>query len=202
LLLGARLAEDAAKAGCRSLGTGEMGIGNTTPSTALFCAFLNLEPEDVAGAGAGLDAVGVSRKAAVVRTALEANSKAVHSGNAFCLLAALGGDEIACLAGLILGAARQKLLVMVDGFISTAAWLAAVKMAPAAAGYCAFGHASAEKAHKELLEHMGTRPLLDLGLRLGEGTGAALSLYLAHVSAQIFNKMATFNSANISKQQS
>ncbi len=199
LLLGARLAEEAAAAGCRSVGTGEMGIGNTTPSTALYCAYLGLEPEAMTGPGAGLDKGGVAHKTAVIKTALAVNSGAVASGDAFSILAALGGYEIACLAGLILGAARQRLLVMVDGFISTAACLAAVRIEPKAAGYCLFAHASAEKAHKELLQRMGMRPLLDLGLRLGEGTGAALALYLSHSAAQIFNKMATFSGAGVSR---
>ncbi len=199
LLLGARLAEEAAAAGCRSVGTGELGIGNTTASTALYCAYLGLEPEAMTGPGAGLDKGGVAHKAAVIKAALTANKDAAASGDAFSILAALGGFEIACLAGLILGGARQRQIVMVDGFISTAAYLAAVGIEPKAADYCLFSHASAEKAHKELLQRMGMRPLLDLGLRLGEGTGAALALYLVHSAAQVFNKMATFSGAGVSR---
>lgn len=199
LLLGVRLADEAARDGCRSVGTGEMGIGNTTPSSALFSAFLGVKPEDVAGAGTGLDKSGVANKAAVIARAMEANKQALDSGNPLSILAGLGGYEIAALAGLVLGGAKNKMAVMIDGFISTAAYLAAVRIAPAAAGYCFFAHASAEKAHKELLYQMDMKPLLDLRLRLGEGTGAAMALFLLHCAAQIFNKMDTFEGANISR---
>lgn len=197
--LGVRLAEQAAREGCRSVATGEMGIGNTTPSTALFCAYLGLKPGDLTGPGTGLDQQGIEKKAAVINTALKVNKAAIDSADGFTILAALGGFEIAALAGLILGGAKNGLAVMVDGFISTAAYLAAVRIAPAVEGYCIFSHGSAERAHKELLGHMGKKPLLDLGLRLGEGTGAALALFLLHCGAQIFNTMATFEGANVSR---
>jgi len=199
LLLGAGLAEKAAARGCRTLGTGDMGIANTTPSTALFCAWLGLPPEAVTGPGTGLDADGVSRKAKVVATCLEVNKGAVDSGDPLAVLSALGGYEIACLAGLILGAAANKMAVLVDGFISTAACLAAVRLAPASADYCFFSHASAEPGHQAVMKALDAKPLLDLGLRLGEGTGGALALMILRAGAAVFNDMATFSQAGVSQ---
>ncbi|MFZ5426849.1 MAG: nicotinate-nucleotide--dimethylbenzimidazole phosphoribosyltransferase [Thermodesulfobacteriota bacterium] len=199
LLLGIRLAEDAAARGCRTVGTGDMGIANTTPSTALYCAFLGLAPEAVTGPGTGLDKDGVSRKARVVARCLEVNSDAVKSGDPLRILAALGGYEIACLAGLILGAAANRMAVLVDGFISTAACVAALRFAPAAADYCIFSHASAEPGHQAIMLALDAKPVLDLGLRLGEGTGAALALTLLRASAAVMNEMATFSQAGVSQ---
>jgi len=201
LLLGVSLADRAAAEGVRVLGTGDMGIGNTTPSTALYCAYLGLDPAGMAGPGTGLDGAGVRRKVEVVRRGLAANAVAVASGDALAILAALGGHEIACLAGLILGGARNRQLVCVDGFISTAACVAAWKLAPAVADYVALAHASAEPGHRLALEKLGKRPLLDLGLRLGEGTGAALAMFLLRSAAAIYNDMASFASAGVSSAE-
>ncbi len=197
LLLGADLAAQAAADGCRCVGTGDMGIANTTPSTALYCAYLGLDPEAVTGPGTGLDAHGVARKAQVIRAALAANRQAIATGDPVDILAAVGGLEIAALAGLILGAARHRLVAVIDGFISTAAYTAAWKIAPAVAGYCVFSHASAEQGHAAILRKLDIRPLLDLGLRLGEGTGGALSIFLLRSAADIFEKMATFGDAGV-----
>jgi len=199
LTLGIGLAQDAAARGCRVVGTGDMGIANTTPSTALYCAWLGLAPEAVTGPGAGLDANGVSRKARVVGKSLEANREAVASKDPLAILAALGGFEIACLAGVILGAAANRMAVLVDGFISTAACLAATRIAPACADYCFFSHASAEPGYQAIMRALNAKPLLDLGLRLGEGTGAALALMILRASAAIFNEMATFSQAGVSQ---
>ena len=199
LTLGANLARKAADDGFRTLGTGDMGIANTTPSTALYCALLGLNPSDVTGPGTGLDAQGVSRKARVVERCLAVNRAAVDSGDPLAVLAALGGYEIACIAGLILGGASRRLSVLVDGFISTAACLAASRLAPPALDYCFFSHASAEPGHKAVTAAMGAAPLLDLGLRLGEGTGAALALHVLRASAAICNEMATFGEAGVSE---
>ena len=198
LLLGVDLADRAQAAGVRVLGTGDMGIGNTTPSTALYCAYLGLDPAPMTGPGAGLDAAGVCRKVAVIKRGLAANAAAIASGDPLAILAALGGYEIACLAGLILGAAKNRQMVCVDGFISTAACVAAWKLAPASADYTIFAHASAEPGHKLAVEKMGKVPLLHLGLRLGEGTGAALAMFLLRSAAAMFNEMASFASAGIS----
>lgn len=198
LLLGADLADEAAAQGFRSLGAGDMGIANTTPSTALFCAFLGLDPRDVAGPGTGLAPAAVLRKVEVVRRGLAANAEAVASGDPLRILAALGGLEIAALAGLVLGAAKNRLAVAVDGFISTAAYLAAVQLAPAAADYAFLSHASAEPGYARIMAALAGRPLLHLDLRLGEGTGAALALTVMRSACAIYNEMASFASAGVS----
>ncbi|MBF0480581.1 MAG: nicotinate-nucleotide--dimethylbenzimidazole phosphoribosyltransferase [Desulfovibrionaceae bacterium] len=198
LLLGVSLAGQARAEGYRSLGTGDMGIANTTPSTALYCAYLGLSPLEIAGPGTGLAPEAVKAKAAVIERALAANREAVAGGDALNALAALGGYEIACLAGLTLGAAANKMAVAVDGFISTAAYVAAWKMCPAVADYAVFAHASAEPGHAKVLAALGIKPLFDLEMRLGEGTGAALALFTLKCAAAVFNEMATFSSAGVS----
>lgn len=199
LMLGARLADEASARGVRIVGTGDMGIANTTPSTALYCALLGLDPSAITGPGTGLDANGVSHKVRIVARSIAANREAVLSGDALRVLAALGGFEIACIAGLVLGGAANKMAVLVDGFISTAAATAAFKLAPEARQYCFFSHASAEPGHQAVMAALGEKPLLDLGLRLGEGTGAALALMLLDSAAAIFNEMATFSQAGVSR---
>jgi nicotinate-nucleotide--dimethylbenzimidazole phosphoribosyltransferase len=198
LLLGVSLAGQAAAEGVVALGTGDLGIANTTPSTALFCAYLGLDPEPITGPGTGLDTAGVQRKAAVVRRALQLHCEVVSSGDPVAILAALGGLEIACLAGLVLGAAVNKMPIAVDGFISTAAFTAARVIAPAVADYAFLSHASAEPGYQAIMSAIGQNPLLDLGLRLGEGTGAAMALFLLRAGANIYNDMATFASAGVS----
>lgn len=196
-LTGADMAGRAAASGCRCVGSGEMGIGNTTPATALFCAYLGLEPRDVTGPGAGLNAQGVARKAAVIETALRANKATVESGDPFAILTALGGFEIAAMAGFMVAAAAHGMVVLVDGFICTAAYTAAWKMAPALEDYAVFCHASAERGYAAVTEKLGQRPLLHLDMRLGEGTGAAVALPALRAAAAIFNNMATFDSAGV-----
>ena len=198
LLLGVDLAAAAAGESFRVLGVGDMGIGNTTASTALFCAYLGLEPHKVTGPGAGLPPEGVSRKARVVARALERHQDVVASGDPVAVLAALGGLEIATLAGVLLGAAAHSLLVLVDGFIATAAFAAAWKIRPAVKEYCLFSHASAEPGHAAVLHALPTRPLLHLGMRLGEGTGAALAYVMLKAAVAIYTEMATFQGAGIS----
>ncbi len=198
LHMGMDLADEAAAQGVRTLGTGDMGIGNTTPSTALYCAFLGQDPAGMAGPGTGLAPEAVRRKAAVVKKALEANAAAVASGDPLRILAGLGGFEIAALAGLILGGASNGQMVCVDGFISTAAYLAADRLCGHVRGYCVLSHASAEPGHRKAARALGMEPLLDLGLRLGEGTGAAMSVFLLRCAAGIFNDMATFSQAGVS----
>jgi nicotinate-nucleotide--dimethylbenzimidazole phosphoribosyltransferase len=197
LRLGVTLAERARSDGVRVLGTGEMGIGNTTASSALFCAYFGFGAEEMTGMGAGAPAGGLAHKARVIARALEANAGAVASADPFAILAALGGLEIAALAGLILGGAARRMAVMIDGFIATAAYTAAWKMAPAVRGYCFFSHGSAERGHTQVLRRLEERPLFDLDLRLGEGTGAALGLFLLEAAAQTYNNMATLHTAGI-----
>ncbi|MDQ7032789.1 MAG: nicotinate-nucleotide--dimethylbenzimidazole phosphoribosyltransferase [Desulfonauticus sp.] len=200
LNLGMTLAEQAQKEGFFALGTGEMGIANTTPSTALFCAFLNLDPKDITGMGAGLDAQGIQKKATTISKALTTHQNSLKTGQPLAILADLGGLEIACLTGLILGAARCQLPVVIDGFISSAAFLTAYKFCPQVKDYAFFAHCSAEQAHKLILDKLKVRPLLHLDMRLGEGTGAALALFLLKAAANIFNQMATFEQAGVSNK--
>jgi nicotinate-nucleotide--dimethylbenzimidazole phosphoribosyltransferase len=198
VLLGMDLAAQAKAEGFAALGTGDMGIANTTPSTALYCAYLGLSAQDIAGPGTGLAPEGVKNKVRVIEKALAANRAAVASGDALAVLAALGGYEIACLAGLVLGAAASGLAVAVDGFISTAAYAAAFKLCPAVADYAIFSHASAEPGHVKVLAALGARPVFDLDMRLGEGTGAALALFTLRCAAAVMGEMATFSSAGVS----
>ena len=198
---GIRLADDAAAEGLRAVGTGEMGIGNTTPSTALYCAYLGARPEEMTGPGTGLGAEAIRRKREIIRKGLEINTEAIQSGDPVRILAALGGYEIATLAGLILGAAKNHLAVAVDGFISTAAAVAAWKICPHVLDYMFFGHTSAEPGHIKAVGAMRARPILDLGLRLGEGTGAVMALFTLRSAANIYNEMATFSQAGVDSGQ-
>jgi len=201
LLLGVSLADRAHEDGVRVLGTGDMGISNTTPSTALYAAFLGLDPAGLTGPGAGLAPEVIPAKTAVIRRGLEANSQAIQSGDPVDILAALGGYEIAALAGLILGGAKNHQLVCVDGFISTAAYLSAWKIHSAVKDYCLLSHASAEPGYSAVIEALDVDPYLHLGFRLGEGTGAACAMFLVRAAANIFNQMATFASAGVSESQ-
>lgn len=197
LELGVSLAENARRDGIHVLGTGEMGIGNTTASSALFCAYFGFSPGDMTGMGAGVPQGGLPHKARVIEQALAVNADAVTSGDPVAILAAVGGLEIAALAGLILGGAARKMAVVIDGFISTAAYAAAWKIRPSVHDYCFFSHGSAEAGHAAALRRLGEPPLLDLGLRLGEGTGAALGFMLLDAAARAYNEMATFGDAGI-----
>jgi nicotinate-nucleotide--dimethylbenzimidazole phosphoribosyltransferase len=197
LQLGITLAENARNDGIRVLGTGEMGIGNTTASSALFCAYFGFKAEEVTGMGAGVPAAGLAHKAKIITRALEANAEIIRSGDPFAILAALGGLEIAALAGVILGGAARRMAVMIDGFIATAAYAAAWKIVPDVRGYCFFSHGSAERGHALVLRRLQERPLLNLDLRLGEGTGAALGLFLLEAAAHAYNTMSTLQHAGI-----
>ena len=201
LILGIELAESAAAEGIVCLGTGEMGIANTTAATALYCAYLGFEPEVVVGPGAGLEPEKLKRKAGVIAAGLTLHQDAVAGKDPVAVLAALGGLEIAVLCGLVLGAAHARLPIVIDGFISTSAAVAALAMAPQARDFCIFSHGSAEPGHKLVLEALGVSPFLDLGMRLGEGTGAALGIFLLRCAANMFNDMATFSQAGVSGRE-
>lgn len=197
LVLGIDMAQEAYDKGFRVVGTGEMGIGNTTPSTALFCALFDLDPADVTGPGAGVPPAGIAGKAAVIKKSLAVNAGAIAGKDPVAILAAVGGLEIAAMTGLILGGASLGMAVMTDGFISSASYAVARGMAPAVGGYCFFAHASAEPGHVKVLELLGERALVDLDFRLGEGTGAAIGIAVLRSAAAMFNDMATFNSAGV-----
>jgi nicotinate-nucleotide--dimethylbenzimidazole phosphoribosyltransferase len=176
------------------IGLGDMGIGNTTSSSALTAAFTGLAAEEVTGRGTGIDDAGWARKTAAIKRALEVN----RGREPLEILAGLGGFEIAGLAGVVLGAAARRAVVVVDGFITAAAALAAVRLAPAAAGYLIASHRSVEVGHRALLAALGTVPLLDLDLRLGEGSGAALAMPIVESALRILHEMATFATAGVS----
>jgi nicotinate-nucleotide--dimethylbenzimidazole phosphoribosyltransferase len=169
---------------------GEMGVANTTSASALTASLTGADPADVCGSGTGLDADGVARKIDVVRRAL-----AVNAGRD--PLAALGGFELAFLAGLATACAERRVVVLLDGFITGAAALAAVRRRPAVRDALVASHRSPEPGHAVVLGALGLEPLLDLGLRLGEGSGAALALPLLHASVAILRDMATFESAGV-----
>lgn len=178
-------------------GTGEMGIGNTTPSAAICAVLTGCKVADVTGCGTGIDEAARQHKITVIEKALRHN--APNPGDALDVLAKVGGFEIGGLAGLILGAASLRKPVVVDGFISTAAAMLAHALCPTAADYMIVAHHSVEPGHKAMLKHLGKRPYLDLGLRLGEGTGAALAMHLLTCAARILTDVATFEEAAVSE---
>jgi nicotinate-nucleotide--dimethylbenzimidazole phosphoribosyltransferase len=174
---------------------GEMGIANTTSAAALCAALLPAQAEAVCGRGTGLDDAGVQRKVEVVKRALAAN--AVDPADPLGVLAALGGFEIAVLCGVALGAAAERIVVLLDGFITGAAALVAARTAPDSVAAMVAAHVSPEPGHRLVLAELGLEPLLDLGLRLGEGSGAALALPLVQSSLAVLSDMATFTSAGV-----
>jgi nicotinate-nucleotide--dimethylbenzimidazole phosphoribosyltransferase len=192
---GAEIARDLVAAGNRCLVTGDMGIANTTASAALICAFTGADPAEATGHGTGIDAATYARKIDIICRGL-----ALHQPDAadpVGVLAAFGGFEHAALAGFILGAAALRVPVILDGVIAGAAALAAAALAPDAVAACVAGHRSVEPGHAIALEHLGLRPLVDLGLRLGEGTGAVLALPLVQSAVRALRDVATFDSAGV-----
>jgi nicotinate-nucleotide--dimethylbenzimidazole phosphoribosyltransferase len=175
---------------------GEMGIANTTAAAALSCALLNASPKELAGPGTGLDHTGVAHKVAVLERTLALH--AGHFDDPMECLRRVGGFEIAALTGAYLTCAQLGLPVLVDGFITTAAALVAVRIAPQCADWLIYAHGSAEPGHARLLEALGAKPLLNLGMRLGEGSGAATALPLLRLACALHNGMATFAEAAVS----
>lgn len=200
LMAGVEVAEAELAKGLDIVGTGDMGIGNTTPSAAIAAAMSGRPAAEIVGRGTGVDDAGLARKAAVVERALAVNHP--DPADALDVLAKVGGFEIGGLAGLMLGAATHRCPVVVDGFISTAAAMVAVGLAPRVRPYLIAAHRSQERGHHIMLEWLGLRPLLDLDLRLGEGTGAALGIFLAECSCRILAEMATFDQAGVSEKGS
>ena len=193
---GIEIARELADNDATLIGIGEMGIANSTPAAAILCALTGIAPESMVGRGTGLDDAGMRRKTEVVMRALEIHRAALASGES--LLAALGGFEIAAMAGVCIGGAASKVPVVVDGFIATAAAAVAEKIHLGLFDHLFFSHRSAEGGHALALEHFKLRPILDLDLRLGEGTGAALAMNLIESALDLLNNMATFESADIS----
>ena len=195
LLAGAAIADELAGEGYGIVATGDMGIGNTTAAAAVCAALLPAAPEHVCGRGTGVDDDGLRRKVEVVRSALTVNRP--DAADPVGVLAAVGGYELAVLAGACLGAAGSGAVVLLDGFVTGAAALLAARLTPAAAGRMVASHLSPEPGHALVLADLGLRPLLDLGLRLGEGSGAALALPLLSAALSILADMATFESAGV-----
>ena len=196
ILVGVELAHAAADDGVTLLGTGEMGIANTTPSSALYASLIPCPVVEVTGRGTGIDDTRLQHKIKVIERSLEVNGSLLD--DPLSTLAAVGGLEIAGICGLILAAAGRKLPIVVDGFISSAAALVAMRLRESVGSYLFFSHCSAEAGHRTFFERLGIRPILDLNLRLGEGTGAALAMHLIEGAVKIYNEMATFDSAGVS----
>ncbi|MFA6687111.1 MAG: nicotinate-nucleotide--dimethylbenzimidazole phosphoribosyltransferase [Desulfuromonas sp.] len=177
--------------------TGDMGIGNTSPSSAIIASLCRCDIASVTGRGTGLDDAALQNKIAILDKALNLNKPDPDDG--LDVLSKVGGFEIGAIAGLILGAAAKRKPVVLDGIISTAGAMLAASLAPASRDYMIAGHRSAEPGHSIALQHLGKRPLLDLGLRLGEGTGAALGMHLVEAAVALLTEVATFAEAAVSR---
>ncbi|MFE9954058.1 nicotinate-nucleotide--dimethylbenzimidazole phosphoribosyltransferase [Micromonospora sp. NPDC005299] len=195
---GIRVAGDLVDAGAGILLTGDMGIANTTPAAALIAAFTGVDPAAATGRGTGVDDETYARKVGVVRAALDRH--APDPADPLGVLAAVGGLEHAALAGLVLGAAARRVPVLLDGVIAVSAALAAAAFAPDAVGAMVAGHRSAEPGATAALRHLGLDPLIDLGLRLGEGTGALLALPVVTGAVRVLHEVATFDSAGVAEK--
>jgi nicotinate-nucleotide--dimethylbenzimidazole phosphoribosyltransferase len=192
---GITIAQELARTGIDLIGIGEMGIGNTTAATALAAAFTGRAVAEITGRGTGIDDAAFVRKIAAVEKALKVNAPSGQP--ALQVVAALGGFEIAGLAGVVLGAAACRVPVLIDGFIASTAALCAARLAPRAAGYLIASHRSVEIGHKVVLEALDCEPLFEFSMRLGEGTGAALAMHMVDAALHVLHEMATFESAQV-----
>jgi nicotinate-nucleotide--dimethylbenzimidazole phosphoribosyltransferase len=196
---GVRLAHEAKEKGQQIVAIGEMGIGNTTAASAITAVLTGESIGTVTGRGAGLDDVGRNRKLHVVKRSIKRHFGPSSSNpEPLEVLRCVGGLEIAAMTGFIIGAAATRMAVVCDGFISTAAAAIAHSVAPNVADYMFAGHCSEEPGHRHLLRHIGIKPILSLGMRLGEGTGALLAMPVIESSCRLFSEMATFSSAGVS----
>jgi len=200
LLAGIEVVEEEIERGLDIVGTGDMGIGNTTPSAAIAAALTGQSPSVITGRGTGVDDAGLARKIDAIETAIRINQP--DPLDALDVLSKVGGFEIGGLAGVMIGAAVQRRPVMVDGFISTAAAMIAVTLAPQVRPYLIAAHRSQERGHQIMLDWLGLNPLLDFNLRLGEGTGSAIGISLAEAACRILDEMATFAEAGVSEKDS
>ena len=198
VLAGTEVVERELERGLDILATGDMGIGNTTSSAAIAVALTGYPAEKIVGRGTGIDNSGLKRKRSMVQRALGVN--APNPGDGLDVLAKVGGFEIAGLVGAILASAANSRPVVIDGFISTAAAMIAVSLCPLVHGYLIAAHASPELGHRRMLEWLQLDPLLDLEMRLGEGTGAVLAMSIAEAACKILCEMATFDEAGVSKK--
>ncbi|MBO8171591.1 MAG: nicotinate-nucleotide--dimethylbenzimidazole phosphoribosyltransferase [Bacillaceae bacterium] len=197
--VGLELAAQQAEAGAQLIATGEMGIGNTTASSAVLAALTAASAEDVVGSGTGVTSERLRHKQQVVRQALQRHRP--DPDNPLDVMQKVGGLEIAALAGLILGCAVHRIPVVIDGFISTVAALSAVRLCPEVRDYLIPSHLSEEKGHRIALEAISLKPMLHMGMRLGEGTGAALMFPVIDTARRIMREMATFEEAQVARQK-
>lgn len=181
------------------LGTGDMGIGNTTPSAAIGTVITGTSIDEMVGRGTGVDDQGLARKKAAVRSGIQINQPDPRDG--LDVLAKIGGFEIGGIAGCVLAGAFHSRPVVIDGFISTAGALVAHALCPQVAGYLFAGHCSEEAGHRAMLKYLGLEPILDLGMRLGEGTGGALAMGIMEGALRVFNEVLTFEEAGVSEKE-
>lgn len=194
---GAAIASRIHLEGSNIIGFGEMGIGNTSSASLLMSKLLDMPIEDCVGMGAGLHNVGVENKKKVLRAVIDKHSTVSSPED---ILQTFGGFEIAMIAGAMLQAAELKMILLIDGFIITSALLVASKLNPEVIDYCIFAHTSGEPGHQKILAHFKAKPLLNLGLRLGEGTGAAIAFPLVQSAVNLINEIASFDSASVSNK--
>jgi len=195
---GADIVNEIYKNGTNIIGFGEMGIGNTSSASLLMSAFTKIPITECVGSGTGLDSDGVVKKTSVLSEVINTHS---INDDVLNTLATYGGFEIAMICGAILQAAELKMVILIDGFIVTSAFLAASKLYPEVINYSIFAHNSNEQGHQKMLNHIKAQPLLNLGMRLGEGTGAALSYPIIQASVNFLNEMASFESAEVSNKE-
>lgn len=195
---GARIVGRLADDGCNAVGLGDMGIGNTSSAALLQSTLMKIPVEQCAGAGSGLSSAGIRHKINVLTQARRRVTGDIGVARALC---AFGGLEIAMLCGALLAAAEKRMLILIDGYIVTVALRAASGINPSVLDYCVFAHRSAEHGHRLLLEHLNAAPLLELEMRLGEGTGAALAFPLAQAAANFLTEMASFEEAGVSDRR-
>lgn len=199
LLTGKELADECIKEGSNILCIGEMGIANTSPSSIWMSLFLNIPLEECIGAGAGLNREGVEHKKEILKRALDNFKRNFPSPTTEDIIRYFGGFEMVAAIGAMLEAAEKEVTVLVDGFIMSACALAAITLYPAAKEYMIFCHCGDESGHRKMLEKMGVKPLLNLGLRLGEGTGALCTFPIIDSAVRMINQMNNFENANITK---
>lgn len=190
---GVEIIKDIHAKGCNTIGFGEMGIGNTSSAALLMSSFLDLSIEECVGAGTGLNKEAINKKASILRVVLEKH----QATTPLEVLSTYGGFEIAMMSGAMLQAAELKMIILIDGFIVTSSLLAAKAMNENVLDYCVFAHTSGEQGHQKMLSHLNVKPILNIGLRLGEGTGAALSLPILKSAVNFLNEMASFSDASV-----
>jgi nicotinate-nucleotide--dimethylbenzimidazole phosphoribosyltransferase len=196
---GFEVAANLFRTGIDILGTGDMGIGNTTPAAAIGAVITGASLDEMVGRGTGVDDAGLERKMEAIRQAINVNRPKAQDG--IDVLAKAGGFEIGGIAGLVLAAAHHRRPVVIDGFISTAGALIAAALCPEVRDYLFAGHRSEEPGHGAMLRHLGLAPILDLGMRLGEGTGAALAMGVMEAAAAVFTDVMTFAQAGVPGRQ-